>query len=884
MPEPRWRRYVRFWRSNVASDVEDELAFHLQEKVDDLIAAGRSPQAARDEAFYRFGDVDRIKHTMRTLAVSRESDMRRLEFFDAAKQDVTYALRVMRSHPAFTAAIVLTLALGIGATTSIFSVVNAVLLRPLPFADGERIVMLREVLKGVGPGSVATGTFRDWTQMSKSFASTTLTQGRTFNLTDAGEPTRVAGARVTTGFFPTLYTPPALGRYFLEGETADQRVVVISHELWQSQFQGDSAIVGKTMTLNGEGHTVIGVASASRRLSVNSERLWTLFTITPEQQENYGAHTYRVFAKLKPGVTLRQAQADLDRIMEDVHRRKPEEMGAREAQADSFAALLVQGLDTQLWVLLGAVTFVLLIGCVNVASLLLARATTRRKEIAIRGALGGARVRLIRQLLTESLLLAGVGGVVGVGIAWFGVRFLVRMGPAGTPRLADASLDPTVLGFAAVATLVCGVLFGLAPALRATRVDLQTDLRDGGRSSRGVVRDGIRASLIVGEFAIALVLLVAAGLFLRSSYRLQQVTLGYEPDGVTMLRIALPADRYDSTTAIVPAVNALLEQVRGVQGVGTAGAGTRVPMWGTSIDFGLWVEGRGDKQTAFAHLRIVTPGYIETLGIPLKRGRTFNAADLPGSPRVILVNETFARRVFGDTNPIGRRVSGWQNGPEREWREIVGVVGDVRAFGQEGDLAPELYAPHTQANYSWWAAHQRSLAFIVKSAQGSAVVPSVRAAMRRIDPLLPLYDVQTMDDVQTQANANRRFNTLLLSMLGATGLILAAIGIYSVIAFFVNQRTQEIGVRVALGASAASVVAMVMRQALVLALTGIVIGGVASYWATRVLNNLLFQTTSKDPLAFAAGAGVLLFVALGASLIPARRAARVDPVQALTSS
>jgi putative ABC transport system permease protein len=323
--------------------------------------------------------------------------------------------------------------------------------------------------------------------------------------------------------------------------------------------------------------------------------------------------------------------------------------------------------------------------------------------------------------------------------------------------------------------------------------------------------------------------------------------------------------------------------MRNIPGVQVAAAGTRLPMWGGSPDFGIFIEGRGDQQTAFGHLRIVTPGYMAALGIPIKRGRDFNDADIATSPRVVLVNETFARRVYGDTNPIGRRFSGWEESGGREWREIVGVVGDVRAFGQEADVPAEVYAPYTQANYSWWNGFQRTLAVVAKTT-GPSVIPSMRAAVRSFDPQLPVFDAQPVNEVLAQANANRRFNTLLLSLLGGTGLILAAIGIYGVIAFFVNQRTQEIGVRVALGASTASVITMVMRQALVLAIVGIVIGAVASWWATRVLNDLLFQTTSKDPFAFAAGAGVLLLVALGASLIPARRAARVDPVQALSAS
>jgi putative ABC transport system permease protein len=883
--EPRWRRYLRFWRPNIPADVDDEFEFHLQERVDDLVARGMHPSAARDEALRSFGNFDQIKDTCRTIAAEQESEMRRSEMLAAIKQDAVYALRLMRAKPGFTAAIALTLALGIGATTAIFSVVNAVLLRPLPYADADRMVIIWERLSDMN-GRASVGHFHDWAEQTRAFEALAAFQSRTFNLTD-GEPERLFGARVTPSFFQVAYVRPAVGRYFLPGETDASRVTVLSHGLWQARFGGDSSVVGKQVTLNGERHTVVGVTPAAFTLTQLDERLWTPLAFAPEQRTNYGAHFLTVLGKLRRGTTITQAQREVERVTEEIRRRHPEAMKNRGVLVESFIEALVSDYRTQLWVLLGAVTFVLLIGCGNIASLLLARATARRKEIAIRGALGGARRRLVRQLLTESLLLALLGGAAGLVLTHFGIRFLVGMGPQGLPRLTQAALDPAILAFALAATLACGILFGLAPALRATRVDLLTELREGGRGSGSVVRDHVRAALIVTEIAVALVLLVSAGLLLRSAERLQHVPMGFDPSGVTMMRVALPPDRYNEPTVIEAAFARIVDQVRTIPGVRSAGAGTRVPMWGPSIDMGVTIDGRKEAadRVDLGHIRMVTNGYMETLGMTLKRGRLLTESDMrAGAPRVIVVNETFAKRIFGDEDPLGRRVSGWTSGPAPEWREIVGVVGDVRAFGLEDDVPPEIYMPMTQGPGGAWQAYQRSMVIIARSGAGAPIAGAMRNVVRTFDPTLPLFDVQTMDDVLTQSTATRRFNTLLLSFLGLTGLILAAIGIYGVIAFFVSQRTHEIGVRVALGATARDVVRMVVMQAVILALTGVVIGGAAAYWGTQVLRTMLFGVDARDPIAYAAAAAVLVLVALVAATLPARRAARVDPVRALAVS
>ena len=879
---PRWRRYLRFWGPDPVADVDDEFRFHVEERVEDLMARGFDPRAAREEAMRGFGDLEQVKWTCQALALEKESAMRKSEWLDAMKQDMVFSLRQMRSNLSLTFAALLTLALGIGGTTAIFSVVNAVLLRPLPYDDANRVIYIWETFREFDSGRASVGHFHDWTEQTGVFDATAAWQNRTYNLTSDGDPMRVVGARVTPRWFDVQHMTPALGRYFQPDE-GQARVAVLSYGLWQERFGGDRSIIGRDITLNGEAHTVIGVTPAAYTLSEYEERLWTPAALPPEMRNNYGDHGLLVLGKLKPGISLERAQAELQRVTEDIRKRHPDAMESRGVRAESMLDALVGDFATQLYVLLGAVTFVLLIACGNVASLLLARATTRRKEIAIRGALGGGRGRLIRQLLTENLVLAIAGGALGVGVSYFGIRFLVGMGPAGAPRLEEAALDGNVLAFALAATLVSGLLFGLAPAVRATRTDLQSVLREGGKTSRGGVRDRLRGVLVVTEIAVALVLLVSAGLFLRSAFIASRIPLGFEADGVRMLRVALPQDRYADSNAVETAFARILEQLRAVPGVEEAGFSTRVPMWGMSIDMGLTVQGKTFEQgqAPYAHVRLTSAGFIEALRVPLKRGRLLNDGDFAaGSPSVVVINETLARSAFGDADPIGQRVSGW-SGETPLWREVIGVIGDVRAFGREADTPPEIFIPYNKGPADGWQAFQRGVTFVVKS-RGEVTPLALRRAVGAVDPLLPLYDVQTMNEVLAQATAVRRFNTMLLALLGLTGLILSAIGVYGVIAFFVSQRRHEIGVRLALGATSRDVVALVVGQGALLAGLGVVFGAAASFAATRVLADLLFQVQPLDPVTYGACAALLLIVALCATFIPARRAARVHPVESLT--
>ena len=886
-PSARWRRYLRFWRANPKADVDDEIAFHLRERIDALVERGLSPAAAAEEALRSLGDIETLKRTCLALAEARENDNRRTEMFEVLRQDVSYALRTMRANLAFSFAIVLTLAIGIGATTAIFSVVDAVLLRPLPYVDADRIVMPMERYGSSGRGNASVGHYFDWSEQSQTFTTTAAAQGATYVIAD-GEPTRVYGLRVTPSFFDVQYMKPYAGRYFLPNETDESRVVVLSYPFWQSRFAGDSAVVGKQLTLNDKKYTVVGITPKAFTLSDGDERLWTPITFAPGQRTNYGAHFLFVFAKLKPGVTVGQAQRDLERVTEGIRRRYPDEMKERGVEVVAFRELLIGSYDKQLWVLLGAVTFVLLIGCANIASLLLARAAARRKEIAIRGAIGGARGRLVAQLLTESLVLALVGGVVGVAVAKLGIKLLMSAAPDGVPRLQDTSLSPQVLLFALAVTLLCGLLFGLAPALRATRVNLQAELRDGGRGSSGVVRDRLRSALIVTEIGVALVLLVSAGLFIRSAILLQQIPLGFDATGVTMMRMSLPPQRYQDAAAVTSAFQRIVDEVRQAPGVQRVAAATRVPMWGVSIDMGVTVEGRAPdpKRNLIGHVRLSTAGFLETLRVPLVRGRMLTDADLaPAAPWVVVVNDRFARQAFGDENAVGKRISGWTKGKDTpEWRQIVGVVGDTRAFGRDNDSPPEIYIPMTQAPDGAWDAFGRQMTVVARANGDQALGTPMRLAVGRVDRAIPIFNVQTMSTVLARSMATRRFSMLLLSLLGVTGLVLAAIGIYGVIAFFVTQRTHEIGVRLALGASSRNVVRLVVGQALVLSITGIVVGGLAAFWATRVLKTMLFQVDARDPMTYGAAAAMLVVVALVASFIPARRATRVDPLRAMSAA
>ncbi|MGI8496241.1 MAG: ADOP family duplicated permease [Gemmatimonadaceae bacterium] len=888
---PAWRRYLRFWKPDIAADLDEELGFHLQSRIEESIAAGMTPEQARAEALRRFGDVEQIRSTCHTLGQEREIAMQRGQRWESVRQDVRFSIRQLLRNRGLTSVALITLALGTGANTAIFSLVNAVLLRPLPYANADRMVLIFEK-RGEQNGNVSIGNFADLRAQSRAFEAMAAYQGRSFNLSGAGDPERLSGAKVTASYFRAAFMPPALGRYFLPDEDAPggTKVAVLSEPLWQSHFAGDRGVLGRGIELNGERYTIVGVAPAGYTLTPEDDQIWVPAAFTPEQVAQHDEHMLTVTGLLRPGVSIEQAQADLAPIARALGQQYRQTGTTGEVSVRDFRTELVRDYRTQLLVLLGAVIFVLLIACANVANLLLARATARQKEIAIRTALGAARARIIGQLLTESLVLALVGGAAGLAVARAGIRFLVSTGPASVPRLAEAGLDGRVLAFSLAVTVVCGFVFGLAPALRAARADLHSTLKEGGKgSAMGSSRDRLRNALVVSEVAVALVLLVGAGLLIRSAMLLQRVSPGFDPSNVLSARLALPSVRYGTPERLRSAFQRLAEEAGHIPGVQSAAVVSTTPFSGGGQN-GLVPEGRtfDPKSAIVAHFRLASPSYFATMRIPLKEGRLLDERDLAAGPRVMVINETLAKEAWPGQSPIGRRIACCEAGPDGKspsWKEVVGVVGDVHARGLGRSVPPEFYLPLQQAPADSWRWLNGVMTVVVRGGSDpSQLAGPLRGLVRAMDPTIPLYNVRTMSAMMARSTASTRFNMLLLTMLGATGLVLAAVGIYGVIAYFVTQRTHEIGVRMALGAGPWQVRAMVVRQGAVLALGGVAIGVAGGLLTTRILSGMLFGVQATDPITFASVGILLAAVAALASYIPARRATRVDPLVALRSS
>ncbi|MEO7086056.1 MAG: ABC transporter permease [Gemmatimonadaceae bacterium] len=873
---PAWRRYLRFWKSSPADDVRDELEFHIQATIDELVADGLSPAAARARAQENFGDVKRIAATLDTLSRQRERTMARAEWWDTIKQDVVFGLRQLRRSPAFTIVAVSTLALGIGANSAIFSVVYSVLLRPLPFANADRILAL-----GQRDGSNAVcclpfGNYAAWRDRTAGFAEIGATWGGSSVLTGTGDPLTVGMVPASASYFRAMFIPPTLGRYYTDAEdrVGAPRVVVLSYALWQNRFNGDRGVVGRSITLSGNPYQVVGVASPDYILAPPAERVWVPLAIPAQRLSDFSDHELRVYGLLKPGVASAAALRQLASIEAEIARQNPHSGYDGGVSAVSIVESITGPHRETLYILLGAVVLVLLIACGNIANLLLARASARSAEIAVRGALGATRGRIVSQMLVESLLLALAGGVFGVGVAALVMRFL-RASPVQMPRLQSASLNGSVLVFTVLVTLVCALLFGLVPALRAARTDLQQTLRDGGRDGRGG-RDGLRKALVVSELVIAQVLLIGAGLLIRSSFAVRSVPIGFDTHNLVAFGLELPHSRYPEAarlSATFQSIDAALAAIPGVRGVGR----TQVaPIQGFGYDWTAFREGSNghDAGATGANMRFVTPTYFSTLGLSLLRGRAFSAADDAQGAKTAIVSRGLAKTLFGDVDPLGRRIS--NGGGERPvWMEIVGVVSDMRASGQKRDIPNELYMPASSVPNG-------AQTFLVRSnVPTSQLVPAIRRAVKAVDPQLAMAGVTTMDAAIDKQLATDTFSRWLLTALGFTGLLLAAIGVYGVIAYGVSQRSHEFGVRMALGASANGVQWLVVRGALALAAVSVVCGVGISLLAAKLLTSMVFGISARDPLTFVVVTGVLAIVAVGASYLPARRATRIDPLEAL---
>ena len=891
MPRPgTFGRQLRslLWKASVADEVDAELAFHVEMRTREYIARGLEPELARAKAIGRFGDLNRVNDTCRRIGEGRERDMRRAEWIHEFGQDARYALRQLARMPGFTAVAALTLAIGIGATTAIFSIVNAVVLRPLPFPDPDRLVRVYSNRRGAD-GSSSAATFLAWRERSHSFSQLVPAEYRNFTLVAGDRPAeQVTGERVSADFFPRLGLGMRLGRPFSKDEDQPGRdnVVVLNERFWKSRFNGDSLIIGRSVRLNAVEHVVIGVVSATADVMGADASVWVPIAFTPEERADSRKGYLDVFARLAPGVTLAQAQSEMSAIAKRLETELEDnrENGVRIA---SLTEVFVGSYRSRLLILLGAVGFVLLIACVNVANLLLARGAARGKEISIRAALGAGRGRVLRQLLSESVVLAGIGGALGLVFAFWGVRALKGLAPSEVPRLDEAGLDLVTVAFALGATALSSIVFGIVPALRTARPDLQGALREGGRGSSLVARDRVRQLLVAAEVALSLMLLVGAGLLIRSGILLQRVEPGFTTARVFSAWLALPPAQYESVESVRTAYDRILTEVRAVPGVQSAAGVTVIPMTGLSAQSNFIPEGRADDpaNAISFNFRLATPGVFQTLQIPIKQGRDFDDRDVVGSPCVIIINEAAAKKAWPNENAIGKRLPGPRDGSGgRTLCSVVGVVGDAHDDGLREAVRPQIYFAAAQGPAALWFAMQRSM-FVIARTTGDprAMTKQLQAAVARFDPMLPMFDIRSMEERISASLATGRFNTMLLTTLGAIGLLLAAVGIYGVVAYFVTQRTGEIGLRMALGATPGRVLRLVVGQGMTPVVFGIVVGVALAGAASRLLASLVFGVGTRDPLTFVAVPATLGVVALAASVVPARRATRVDPTKALQS-
>jgi putative ABC transport system permease protein len=805
-------------------------------------------------------------------------------------QDLRYGFRLLLRKPGFTLVAILALALGIGANTAIFSVVNAILLRPLPYPEPERIVQLNHNYPQINlKASVSAFGYTIYKEQAKAFDQIAAISGGSLNLTGGGEPEQLQTMMVTASFFPLFGGEAARGRVFLPEEEQDgrNRIAVLNDTLWVRRFGGDPNIVNKTIILNGENYTVIGVMPARFQFGRefgNAPDLWVPLTFTPQQLEprNLNNEYLSVFGRVRAGLTVQQAQAEMDTLADNM--RQQYSPNTRREQwgllLQPLNELVVGDVRFALWVLLGAVGLVLLIACANVANLTLARAADRQREIAIRAALGAGRARVIQQLLTESVLLAGVGGLLGLGLAAWGVSLLSNLSQIQIPRSHEIGLDWRVLLFTLGVSVLTGLLFGLIPALQVSGGNLHDTLKEGGRSGQGGARGRLRSALIVAEMALALMLLVGAGLLMRSFWQLQQVSPGFQPQGVLSLMVSLPGQKYKEPPQRVNFFDQLLPQLKSLPGVQAVGACLTIPMSGNNSSGSFQIEGRqippgqssphGDRWQAAGD-------YFETMKIPLVRGRYFNAQDTAESMGVAIIDETMARKYWPNEDPLGKRISfdrDDQNNPR--WREIVGLVGHVKHRNLEGESRVQYYVPYAQRPTP------TSMFLVLRTnSDPTSLAASVRNTVRNLDKDLPVFRVTTMEQLVAGSMAQRRFTLWLLGLFAVTALLLAAVGLYGVLAYSVSQRSHEIGIRMALGAQSRDVQKMVVGQGMKLVLLGTGIGLAGAFALMRWMASLLFGVGAADPLTYGVIAALLAGVALLACWIPARRATKVDPMIAL---
>jgi len=838
----------------------------LARELADLACASVTARRRRDEPF----------------ALSPGPSQRRRHAVSALFQDIRYAARMLRRQPGFAVVAILTLALGIGANTAVFTVVNGVLLRPLPYREPDRLVQLLHGRNGRLSMTYSPPNYLDITKQSGVFSGSTAITPSSANLTGAGEPQLIDGANVSASFFTVLGVVPRLGRGLVDadGDGPGADVVVIGDGLWRRQFGAKADIVGSTMRMDGKPFTIVGIAPVGLNVPAGAQ-YWRPLVFKPRDvaDEARGAQWIGGIARLKDGVTLDQAKSTMAVVAERLARDFPRTNKDRTMTAIGLQDRIVRGIRPALLILLGAVTLVLLVACVNVANLLLARANGRAREVAVRAALGAGRRRLVQQFLAESVVLGVAGGGAGLVVAYWSTQALIALGPASIPRLGEVGVDWRVLAFTIAIAVLTSVVFGLVPALAATGHTVARFVSTAGRGSAGPGGSRLRKALVVCEMALAVILLIGAGLLIRSYQRISDVNPGFSPDHVITFTVALPEQKYKTSADAGRFMRALVARVGGHPGVAHAAGVYGLPLddtFGASSSFTRAGE-TDSADSPSAGMRIVTPGYFSTMKIPLKSGRAFDERDDENGPEVVAINEEAARRYWPGVNPLGQQLHlGVRLAEARSgMKTIVAVVGDVKARSLDATTAPEVYVPYSQ--------HQvDSLTIAVRTAGDPiAFVPMARADLASLDRDLPLAAVRTMDEVIGRSIAERRFTMLLLASFASVAVLLAAIGVYGVLAYLVSQRTQEIGVRLAIGATPGNVVGLFVREGAALTLVGVVCGLAGALAVTRALSTLLFGVTTTDPLTFAGVAGTLAIVALLASYLPARRAARVDPMTAL---
>ncbi len=871
------------------AEIVEELSQHLDDQYEQSLGQGATEEEAYKAALTGLVESDLLAHELKrverrvqhdTLALGKE----RTNFLGDLAQDLRYGLRMLLKNPAFTIIAVVALALGIGANTAIFSVVNAVLLRPLPYKNPERLVMVWEdnSKQGFPRDTPAAANYVDWRDQNHVFEGMAAMVDVSFNLTGTGEPERVDGQRVSASLFQLLGVAPQLGRAFVaeEDQSGANRVVILSHALWERRFGSDPAIIGRAINLDGQSFTVVGVMPGNFQFPKRTDQLWVPMPFTAKEAKQRGNHYLEVIARMKPGISLQQAQAEMTTIAARLQHQYPQTNTSIGAVVTPLHEHVVGDIKPALLILLGAVAFVLLIACANVANLLLARAAVRQKEIALRLALGASRSRMTRQFLTESVLLAALGGGVGLFFSFVGLELLKRFIPANISQVQVISIDAKVLVFTLLVSIATGLLFGLAPAAQMANSDLNDTLKETGRDSAAASHGNrIRGFLIISEVAVSFLLLIGAGLLINSFIHLRHVDPGFRSEKLLTMKIALPETRYPDKQRRSLFYDELLRRVGSSPGVASAAVATDLPLTYNGNSVGISIEGRADPapdRVPIVITRVVSPDYFKSMSIPLIEGREFAEQDKVDSPPAVVISETTARLFWPGENAIGKHIKvGFSTSPN-PWLTVVGVVKDVRQFELITEPKPQMYLPYQQAEF-----FQPRALVIRANFDPLSLAGTVRQAVWEIDKDQPVSDISSMEEIVSGSVAQQRFSMLLLGIFAGLALVLAAVGIYGVMSYSVAQRTREIGIRMALGAQRSDVLKMTIGSGLRLVLTGLAMGVAVAFVLTRVMSSLLFGVSPTDPVTFISISIVLVSVAVLASYIPGLRATRVDPMFAL---